>query len=115
MKARLPTMSVWFEPAIDSKMRRYCFEQKIPIVGFVRDAVRELMMDATLERADLPGHAETYGRLTEQPVTLRWTLQEKRELQRLAARLRIDKARSFSRLIRFAVNRACSRISFSDG
>lgn len=112
---RLPTMSVWFEPVIDARVRRHCAERKISINEFVRESIRDLCNDRSVDRTNVPTHSETYGRLSHQCVTVRLTKQERKELQVLAERLSIHRNRSYSRLIRFAVSLACVKISSSAG
>lgn len=111
----IPTMTVWFEPAIDSMVRRHCQESKTSIGDFVRKAVADLCEDNSIQRSDIPTQQDIYGKLSFQGVTLRFPKHERRAMEKLAERLKINRKRSFSRIIRYAVNRACSRISFSDG
>jgi hypothetical protein len=110
------TFKITLEPGTDAIMRRYCHETGTPINQFVKFAIGA--MCARLTKADVfdvPSHSQIYGRLSEQSLTVRLTKNERRELEKLAVRIMMPEKRSYSRLIRFAVSRACQQISFCDG
>lgn len=107
------TFKVWLEPGVDAIMRRWCEETNVSINAFVRYAIGATL--ATMTKADareVPSQKDIYGRLSEQALTLRLTPHERRSLETIAGRLLMEKRRSYSRLIRYCVNRACSLISF---
>ena len=106
---------IWLEPGTDAVMRRYCHETRTPINQFIKFAIGA--MCARLTKADVfdvPSHSQIYGRLSEQSITVRLSPHERRALEKLAVRIMMPEKRSYSRLIRFAVTRACQQISFSD-
>lgn len=109
------TFKISLEPGTDATMRRYCHETGTPINQFIKFAIGA--MCARLTKADVfdvPSHSQIYGRLSEQAITVRLSKNERKAIERLAARILMSEKRSFSRLIRFAVTRACQQISFSD-
>lgn len=109
------TFKITLEPGTDAIMRRYCHETGTPINQFVKFAIGA--MCARLTKADVfdvPSHSQIYGRLSEQSLTVRLSPHERKALEKLAARIMMPEKRSYSRLIRFAVSRACRQISFAD-
>lgn len=113
MTRRNTTFKIWLEPGVDAIMRRYCHESNVSINAFVRYAIGATL--STMTKADareVPSHKDIYGRLSEQAVTLRLTPYERRSLETIASRMMMQRRRSYSRLIRYCINRACSLISF---
>jgi hypothetical protein len=110
--ARNNVFKIWLEPGVDAIMRRYCYDANISINSFVRYAIGATLSTMTVADArEVPTHSQIYGRLSMQSVTLRLTPHERRSLEKMASRFYMQRQRSYSRLIRYSIMRACSLIS----
>lgn len=108
------TFKIWLEPGIDATLRRYCEETGVSINAFVRYAIGSTLTTMTKADArDVPTQKEIYGRLSEQAITLRLSPYERRCLEAMAGRLLMERKRSYARLVRYCISRACRQISFS--
>jgi hypothetical protein len=111
-KIRNNVFKIWLEPGIDATMRQYCDETGMSLNAFVRYAIGSTLTTMTkLDARDVPTHAQIYGRLSRQSVTLRLTPYERRSLEAIATKFLMKRERSYSRLIRYSIMRACSLIS----
>jgi hypothetical protein len=111
-KSRNTVFKIWLEPGVDATMRQYCDETGMSLNAFVRYAIGATL--TTMTKADareVPTHAQTYGRLSRQSVTLRLTNYERKSLETMASKFLMQKERSYSRLIRYSIMRACSLLS----
>ena len=85
-KSRNTVFKIWLEPGVDATMRQYCDETGMSLNAFVRYAIGATL--TTMTKSD-----------------------ERKSLESMASKFLMQKERSYSRLIRYSIMRACSLLS----
>ena len=103
-RSKYSTLRFGLEPADDAAMRRYCDDNGMTYSMFFRLAMKHMVSTVTKSaKKEIPGQRDVYGRISKSSITVRMTIEERKEIVRFARMLNFKEERSFNRLTRYAV------------
>lgn len=102
--AKYSTLRFGLEPADDAAMRQYCDNNGMTYTMFFRLALKHLLATVKKDKKkEIPSQRDVYGRIGKSSITLRISIDERRDLVRFARMMNFKEERSFNRLARYAV------------
>ena len=102
--AKYSTLRFGLEPADDAAMRQYCDNNGMTYTMFFRLALKHLLATVKKDKKkEIPSQRDVYGRIGRSSVTLRISMDERRDLVRFARMMNFKEQRSFNRLARYAI------------
>jgi hypothetical protein len=102
--AKYSTLRFGLEPSDDAAMRQYCDNNGMTYTMFFRLALKHLIATVKKDKKkEIPGQRDVYGRIGKSSITLRISIDERRDLVRFARMMNFKEQRSFNRLARYAV------------
>jgi hypothetical protein len=102
--AKYSTLRFGLEPSDDAAMRQYCDNNGMTYTMFFRLALKHLIATVKKDKKkEIPGQRDVYGRIGKSSITLRISIDERRDLVRFARMMNFKEERSFNRLARYAV------------
>lgn len=103
-RSKYSTIRFGLEPADDAAMRRYCDDNGMTYSMFFRLAIKHMVSTVTkAAKKGIPGQRDVYGRIGKSSITIRMTLDERKEIVRFARMMNFKEQRSFNRLARYAI------------
>jgi len=102
--AKYSTIRFGLEPTDDAAMRQYCDNNGMTYTMFFRLALKHMMETVKKDKKkEIPSQRDVYGRIGRSSVTLRISMDERRDLVRFARMMNFKEQRSFNRLARYAI------------